>query len=423
MAIGKIKCALFACSFLLHQQAFTQSNYQPAIIINNNGDSVKGKIDYRNWKKNPETISFIDDAEIQHTLNPNSIKGFIIPSHDEVYSSYTVDVDMRPGDADEAIQNTFIDSPILHKSVFLLRLIANPAVQLYQLTDNNKEHYYFVQPNGVPVELIHHYRYDEPYNQVKENEQYKQQLTDLFSDCPNVTSGLKTIKFKKRDIENSFLHYLQCKGASNTTTVHKIEDASTVSFGAMLGIMHTSYSFEGTDENLVDPNYSSSTTPVLGVALDVGLPRGRNQWHIVNELLYKTYKTGSTFTRPYNINYTRTTTVELDFSYLQLNSMLRYVYPSAGALKPYLNLGIGNAFMIVEKTNRLHQSYSFGTEEETKAFDPPSKYEFSLLAGIGLRIHRIEVEFRYAGSKKSFSPFHNLDVNPKSIQGLLLFRF
>ena len=423
MPIAKLKSTLLVCSFLLHHELFSQSNYQPAVVVNNNGDSVAGKIDYRNWKKNPETITFIDAKDAHHTFTPNSIKGFVIPSVHEVYSSYTIDVDNRPGDANQAFRTNSIDSAVLHKTVFLLQLIANPSVQLYQLTDNNKDHFYFLKNNAAPDELIHYYTYNESQSQVNENQQYKEQLTELFSDCPKMSGTVKTMKFKKRDIQQSFLDYFQCKGTSNLTTEHKIEEASTISIGALIGIMHTSYSFEGSDEDLVDEGYSSSTTPIFGVSLDIGLPRGRNQWHIVNELLYKSYKTGSTFTKPYNTNYTRTSTVEIDFGYLQLNSMLRYVYPSMGGLRPYIDLGIGNAFMIAEKTNRLHQSYSFGQEDEMKAFDNPRKYEFSLFAGVGLKIRRIEVEFRYAGSKKSFSPYHNLDVNPKSIQGILVYRF
>jgi len=423
MPINKLNCTLLICSFLLHHQIFSQSNYQPAIVVNSNGDSVRGKIDYRNWKKNPEKITFIDAGGVQHTFDPNSIKGFLIPSAQEVYTSYTVDIDMRPGDANQAFRTNSIDSTVLRKNAFLLQLIANPSLQLYQLTDNNKDHFYFLKNTAAPIELIHYYAYNESQSQVNENEQYKEQLTDLFSDCPKMTNSAKTMKFRKREIQQSFLDYFQCKGTSDLTTENKIQETSTINFGALVGIMHTSYSFEGSDGDLVDEGYTSSTTPILGMSLDIGLPRARNQWHIVNELLYKSYKTGSIFTRPYNSTYTRTNTVEIDFGYLQLNSMLRYVYPSMSSVRPYINLGIGNAFMIAEKTNKLHQSYSFGQEEEGKAFENPRKYEFSFLAGLGLRIKRIEVEFRYTGSKKSFSPFHDLDVNPRSIQGLLVYQF
>ena len=422
MRARTLKYSFLLCLLLSISQLFAQSNYQPAFVIKNNGDSVSGQVDYRNWKKNPETIIFIGPGGLHQTFNPDSIQGIFIPSQNEVYTSYTVEVDMRPADAEEAIQSTFIDSPVLHKRVFLFQLIGSPLVHLYEYTDNNKEHFYFVKGNDTAIELIHYFTYDESRKEIKENEEYKEQLAELFSDCAMPTNSVKTIKFKKREIQNSFLQYLHCKVPGISPLEHKIEDAGTRSVGILVGVMNTTYNFTGSAVDFVDENYSSSFSPVFGVTLDIGLPRRRNQFHIVNELIYKSYKTSSTFTRPYT-SYTVTNTVEVNFSYLQLNSMLRYVYASNGSLKPFINFGMGNAVMIAQNTNRLHQSYSFGNEDELIAFDGPHKYEFSLFAGIGLNIHRLEVEFRYAGSKKSFSPIHALDINPRSVQGSLLYRF
>ena len=173
----------------------------------------------------------------------------------------------------------------------------------------------------------------------------------------------------------------------------------------------------------MDDNYSGSVSPVLGVSLDIGLSRNQNKWHIVNELLYKSYKTGSSFTRPYGSGYTVNSAVDLTFSYVQLNTKLRYIFPTGSFLRPFINAGVGNGFIVAENKNNLHRVYSFGSEEDVKAIDEPKKYEFSLVGGAGLYYRKIQLELSYAANKKGFSPAITYNVNPKSIQALFTYQF
>ena len=422
MSITLRKCFFFVCILILKNQAFAQSNFVPAIVINNNGDSVKGQIDYRNWKKNPETITFTTASNERQKFDASTIRGFYIPAENEVYTSYDVEVDMKPGDSDDAIKNELIDSLILHKRVFLLQVMSSPVVRLYQYTDNNKDHYYFVKGDGAAVELMHSFSYDELSKVVTENQKFREQMAALFVDCPAVNADINRIKYNSRDIESSFSKYVQCKAPGTSVATVKKESAGTMKIGIVAGVSSSHYDFQG-DEELIDDNYSSSVTPLFGASLDIGLPRRRDQWHFVNELLYKSYNTSSTFTRPYNYSYTRTSDVKLGFSYIQLNTLFRYMYPSGGTFRPFINFGFGNAFMVAENENSLHVEYSFGRVEDMKAIDGPKKYEFSLLGGIGVKIRRIEIEFRYMTSQKGFSPYNNLDVNTTSLQGLLVYRF
>ena len=79
--------------------------------------------------------------------------------------------------------------------------------------------------------------------------------------------------------------------------------------------------------------------------------------------------------------------------------------------------------MVSENKNNLHTVYSFGSEENVKAFDKPNKYEFSLLGGTGIMFRNTQIELRYAHSKKGFSPEQSLDVNPASFQFIFTYQF
>jgi opacity protein-like surface antigen len=408
------------CSFAFFIKA--QSNFVKGIIIDNNGDSIHGTIDYRNWRNNPVSISFKTSANQNKVLSTVDIKGFWVPSVNEVYTRFTVDIDMLPPDADDAIHKRFTDSSLLRKTVFLLQLIKHPTLALYQFTRGRKQHYYYAQGNGEAVELMHHYLYDEKNNFVEEKTPYKEQLSGLFTACPRVALASQKIKFRVSEIQDLFEKYLQCVAPSSGTIV-KPKEGIIAKFGLVAGASINNFELKGSNIYLADDNYSSNVSPVAGVSLDLVIPRSGNKWHIVNELVYKSYKTGSQFDRPYGNGYTANYDVNIAFSYAQVNIMGRYVFQPGNSIKPFINIGVGNGFILTETNNKTNVSYSFGREENGKAIDRPNRYEFSLLAGAGVSIRKASIELRYGGSKKSFSPDYTLDINAKSYSFLFSYQF
>lgn len=406
---------LTACSI-----AKSQSNFIQGAIINNNGDTVFGMIDYRNWKNNPQTINFIIKSTEKKVYDASSIKSFHIPSINETYRSFTVEMDRLPGDPDDAINNLLVDSAFQKKNVFLLQLVNHPIASLYLYAENRKDHFYFVNRNEQPVELIHHYIYNESTTQVREIAQYKVQLFQFFSTCSDVANDAQTIKYRKTEIQDIIVRYIKCQAPGTDLEIKK-KDQSSLRVGLLAGLGFNKFKFEGTNSLLVDKGYSSNTSPLLGLSIDFGLVRNQNKWHIINELSYKMYKTSSSFTRPFGSGFTRTNNVAITLSYIQLNSLIRFLLQSKASVKPYINIGIGNAFIIAENKNTLHTSFSFGSEETEKALELPKKYEFSILGGAGIMSKKIQIELRYAGSTKSFSPYRDLNVNPKSFQFIITY--
>jgi hypothetical protein len=399
-----------------------QSNFIKGIIINNNGDTVYGTIDYRNWKNNPETIDFIDANNEKKRYDPSSINGFHIPSVNETYTSFLVEIDREPGDPDDAINKRFDDITPVKKKVFLLQLVKHASLGLYLYSDTRKEHLFYLRESNEPVELIHSYLYNESSKQVFENAKYKEQLTALFAACPDVTRAVQITKFRKKEIQDITLKYLQCSAPGSAINIKK-KDPVLFNFGILAGISSNKFKIQGSNSALSDDNYSGNVSPVAGISLDIVIPRSRSSWHIVNEIIYKSHKTGSNFNRPYGIGYTANLNVDIAFSYLQLNTLGRFVFPSNAHLKPFINLGVGNGTILKENKNKLNVKYSFGSEENSKAIYGPRKYEFSTLFGAGVIVKGIQAELRYWQSKKSFSPSYDLDINAKSFQLILKYQF
>lgn len=49
---------LFSLFFFISSKSFTQQNFTKSKIINSLGDTLTGFIDYKEWIKSPEQISF-----------------------------------------------------------------------------------------------------------------------------------------------------------------------------------------------------------------------------------------------------------------------------------------------------------------------------------------------------------------------------
>lgn len=401
--------------------AISQTNYIDGFIINNNGDTIHGSIDYRNWKNNPESVGFLNSNNSRQVFSPADIKGFFVSSVNESYMAFDVEMDMLPDDADDAINKTNIDSVSTKQKAFLLQLINSSSLKLYEFAANRKEHFYFLQDGETPVELLHHYIYYEPLKQVQEVNSFRQQLGILFAKCTSVASKAARLKYRKSEIQNLFLQYMQCNDPATRVTVKK-SDPLLVKFGVVAGFGENQFNFQGANSTIVDDNYSNNTTPLFGVSLDIGLPRNQNKWHIVNELMYKNYKTSSSFERRSVNGYQLLQDIDFGFAYMQVNSLLRYMFPKKSVLRPFINAGFANAFLISENQNNLHTKSSFGTETNEDALDGPRKYEFSLQGGAGIIIKKFSAEARLQHSKKGFSNQYSLDVKVTSYQLLLTYQ-
>ena len=56
---------------------FCQTNFYKGYVIKNNGDTLKGYIDYREWVYSPKKITFKNNNVVD-SFTPDDIKGFEI---------------------------------------------------------------------------------------------------------------------------------------------------------------------------------------------------------------------------------------------------------------------------------------------------------------------------------------------------------
>ncbi len=367
------------------QQVKAQKNYLPAYIIDAGGDSIKGFVDYRNWGNNPDVIRFKKNPESAYvSLTPNDITEFGVK--DEVYISALVDVEVSTD-----MMPWLDNSPSLKlKTVntFLQVLVKGDKSLYYYKGSTSKDNFY-VSVNDS-IFLLAYKRYVKKHkgkDLVQENNRYKGQLIVLFENTPSLVPIINSAAYTKSDLGKLFQKYYT--EHQSTVDFVKKKDKVEINYGVLAGASVTSFTYSSSK---FSASFSNSTDFSAGIFMDIILTRNQGKWSINNELLYTSYHVSKSDLSIYG---TTNNLVEIGYSYIKLNNMLRYKIP-AGKAFIYLNAGISNGIAISE-TNSGRTISPAGTVEtiSRKFMDDTRKYEQGWLAGAGLKMNKFAFEIRH----------------------------
>jgi hypothetical protein len=396
--------------------ARAQKNFVPAIVISHQHDSLRGFIDYRNWRVNPAQISFKQDlsAEEQH-FKPTDISGFLILPENELYLSRQVELDVTPQTLDHLM--AVYERTYRNDTVFLLNIVKG-VYNLYGFTDKGDQIHYVYDSTGLAAKELRliKSRASDGSNAIATINLYQQQMAFIFADCPAVAKRAARARYSEDALRELFVDYHQCRHPSEKIVV-KAKEKAGIRWGLLAGISFNSYSFSGM-HFLAEASYKNSVSVLPGLFLDIPVSRNRHQFWGGVEAFYKVVEASGTLNNN-NILESWQEQVNLKFSYAHVNLLFRYLYPK-GHVKPFASVGWGNAFMLSESKN---ERYRKGNEDRRQpAIEGPAKHETSFFIGAGLQFKKIQVEARYAGSG-GFSPYVSLATSVNSVQGIVRFAF
>lgn len=154
---------------------FAQSNYHDGYVLKNNGDTLKGFINYREWDQCPKSIDFKINKEDRQTLkfDPHMIKSFQINGM-ETYVTYKGIISMD--------RTKFPDLPIgldttkKQDTIFLKQITTGKYLSLFYHQDGIKIRLFIAASNEQPLELKY-LQYYSAQNQVVSGGNYKSQLS------------------------------------------------------------------------------------------------------------------------------------------------------------------------------------------------------------------------------------------------------
>lgn len=414
------KATLTILLILFFQASFCQKNYLPGYIIPLKGDTIHGFVDYRNWEKNPDKIAFKEKSGDQPSAyTPLDIKEFGVL--DEIYKGAVVETENSPFEIKDLRYDRELD--IKTDTIFLQTLVKGEKSLYYYRNKAGKDQFYIKQDSSFNLLVYKKYLKDQDgRTTVLENKRFIGQLTIYFKDCSTIQSKLNDAEYQRNSLENLFLSYYKC--TSSAIDFQKKTEKTKTEFGVLAGMSLTSLKFKSVDYiYLVNAGYPLSANFAAGLFFNVILPRNQGKWSVNNELIFTSYKVSGRYEVYENENKYTITSTTLGYSYLKLNTMIRFTYPVKKFFL-FVNAGMSNGYAVIEKNYAKVESKLFTQVrvEEGKALNYTRRYELGFLLGVGVLVKKFSFDVRYERGN-GMSDFVYLSSPVNRIYFLLGYRF
>ena len=198
-----MRLLFLATLIALSPAAFAQSNYHQGYIVKNNGDTLKGFIDYREWITSPRYVELKVNKEDKQPLRfrPADVRGFEIVGM-ETYISFAGMISMNRIDFEHLPMAP--DTSKKQDTVFLRQVTTGARLTLYYHKDEVKTRYFVARAVGRPAELSY-YEYYSDANQTRKSAIYQGQLILYINEFDPGNEKLirkaESSNFEQRDIE------------------------------------------------------------------------------------------------------------------------------------------------------------------------------------------------------------------------------
>ncbi|MEM6633311.1 MAG: hypothetical protein AAF694_26805 [Bacteroidota bacterium] len=294
---------LFAILFFFTARfTLAQENFVPGFILTLAEDTLQGEIDYREWKNNPNEIKFRDSRGRSTAFTASDIKGFgLIGGSKDLYISDSLLVDITPV-GDKAI--SIKEGPKFEKRSVFLRVLLAGQINLYELQESPKVHFFVQKGTGEVLELI--YRIflvpkgiDQSAlsNSIVEDFSFRNQLLDITGDCSTLSKkAFKDLNYSAKSLGKILSKYNSCFGQNESDYIKKENQVSRGIFG-IVGVSSSRVGFNlqnyFEDRSILprylpeyaDMNYEFGPGFMAGVGINLQGKRNLGKDHTQFELL------------------------------------------------------------------------------------------------------------------------------------------
>lgn len=400
---------------------FAQKNYQPAIVIKNNGDTLEGYIDYREWYVNPNQIQFkTKDKKNVEKYRPQDIQAFMVGG--DLYKSKSVDVE-RISNLQTFATVVYYTNPVVNDSLVFLRTLSQGKAHLYSLVHSGGlTSYYLQKDTAKPALLV--YR-NIPYLIEKDNSAnasepnkagnikdvrsvkkdtlitqsllFRQQIAQILSEFPPRPSDIKNLPYRAQSISklvNDYNRYFS--NDYKTNVINSSLDRLKIKFGVNAGYISSTLGV------VVNGSFSNDIFNLKGNGYGVGatvqyiLPRMRKKWSIVNDLVFSSIQLKGY--EETTLNNLTITTSEFDISNFRIYTQVRYRVLSLNNWDLFVNAGIFHSFLIKAENSFSQTSPDFPSSNRSGVIIKeevlrPVKY--GIVAGLGVKLNgKFQLESR-----------------------------
>lgn len=416
-----LRASLLVALFILFNPSttFAQKKYQSGEITKLDGQVEEGFINYQNWVKNPNSISFkLNENGTAVSYKPTTIRGFRVAN--ESYESATVQVENSPVVLDKLSKST--DLQLRTETVFLQTMFKGEK-SLFHFKNEMKSLFYIQEGEKYILLKYKKYLYTaNRKNAIREYKEYISQLSQYLRDCQSIQRKLSVTKYKLEDIEKLFLTYYKCL---NTESEFQRESEKVFSkFGILAGVTMTTFNFSSDVSifnYLTKADFTNSVQPTLGITYEFFFPRNFYRISLISELTFSRYDIDGLQEIKFSSTDYFVNSTNFNFSYINLNPLFRYRILSKNNLDVFVELGISAGLRVSHSTSRttFRSFTSTSTSSvESEAIVNSNFYENGVLAGVGLRSGKISGQVR-CQFRTGLSPFRALSFNSRQLSLVL----
>jgi len=372
--------------------SFAQNNYLPGYAVDLKNDTLKGYINYREWRNNPMSFSFkrsLTDHAVQN-LTVKNTKAVAITNL-EYYKTFN-NLRISKGNNDAGSLTAIIDSSYHIDTVFLKVVTRGKNVSLYSLADNVKIHFYIEDNKDDRIKELDLFSYLNDATIVVVNA-FRKQLTVLaLTYRPGDTKLIEQAQranYAEEDIK-AFIY--QINGGENV--LFKQEKVSAIRFFAGAGVKSNTLTFGGAYGPYPSGTNRTSIFPVLSAGADFIINKKTNR------ITFRAEATVTNNTYNFN-NYVSPnlviTSSSLDVKQLNISVIPQVIYNfySRKDFKAFIDAGLSCNFSFYNNYSYV-ANYFDQTSTTQKKFPPFEKTwpSYPLKAGVMLN-NKLEIYGTY----------------------------
>lgn len=381
-----MKRFLFSILLCTPVLAFAQANFQKGYYVNNQGDTVKGSVDYKPRILSTSDFRFKkDDDESVQTIAVENCKAYGIIGK-ELFERFKVNISQGPIKTEQL--KVGADSSVVSATVFLKVMQNGPKVSLYTYSDEIKKRFYLKRVDvETPYELLITRHLDPKYRtNIISRDRYRGQLAFELN-----SHNVATNYFREdlSDLEYTDADINKIVSIINGNVAKPIKKGTR--FFAGVGMVNSELSYSG--QHILS-NAAAVTTPSSMPSISIGADLFNNspseRWIFRAELFLFNGK---------DLKVVNGQSVHsLDHLTFLFSPKVLFNLYNTEFLKVYMGAGLGVNYSIFKNNiaGRFTPNPGFEDQlEETEVKLSPTSFSFNANAGILIK-KRFELSAMYA---------------------------
>ncbi|QCK16791.1 outer membrane beta-barrel protein [Mangrovivirga cuniculi] len=353
----------------------TKGQLRSGYIITNSGEKVACQIINRDWTYCPEQIKIkVSDSEVK-VFEAKDVKEIGIDSS-IIYISRQVKIDLSSSNT-KSLSNSR-NPDFIEKTVFLKVLISGKA-SLYNYRKPNLDKFFFSH-NEKEIKPLIYKKYNVRMT-IKENNYFKQQLKQTFSDEEKVKINFDKLDYTQKDLEDIFIKYNSISAPDQMQYIQE-RKPWTYNLTVRTGMRYVTTNIR--NNQYFNEDLKSRISFRIGAELQVTPSFWHRRWSLTLEPTYSHFKT---------VAASEDRSISLKYSVLEFPVLIRYKMWKNKHSNLYINAGLGTDF-------KYNTNLTFGATNEMDITIAPY-----FIGGLGYSHKKFSSELRISSSKNILASY------------------